>query len=133
MMAASRFPSMLLFLGCSSLLAVGLYLEHGMGLEPCPLCIVQRIAFILIAMTALLGLVHNPKKTSTQRVYAVCNLLFAGLGLLTAGRQIWLQTIPADQLPACLPSLEYMIEAFPFQEIVRLVHGGLRRSQMDTV
>jgi disulfide bond formation protein DsbB len=55
----------------------------------------------------------------------VLALLFAGAGAATAGRQIWLQGIPADQLPACLPSLDYMMEALPFQEIVRLVlHGS---------
>ena len=51
--------------------------------------------------------------------------VFALGGGATAGRQIWLQTVPADQLPACLPSLDYMLQAFPFQEIIRVVlHGS---------
>ena len=119
----SRSLNLLLFLGCSGLLAIGLYLEHAMGLEPCPLCIVQRIAFILIGLVALLAFLHAPKERGAK-VYAGLNLLFAVLGGATAGRQIWLQTLPADQLPACLPSLEYMLEAFPFQDIVRAVLHG---------
>ena len=119
----SRSLNLLLFLGCSGLLAIGLYLEHAMGLEPCPLCIVQRIAFILIGLVALLAFLQAPKERGAK-VYAGFILFFACLGGATAGRQIWLQTLPADQLPACLPSLEYMLEAFPFQDIVRAVLHG---------
>lgn len=68
--------------------------------------------------------VHTCPKERGTKTYAAVNLVLAVLGGATAGRQIWLQTIPADQLPACLPSLEYMLEAFPFQDIVRnVLHG----------
>ena len=60
-----------------------------------------------------------------QRGYAGLAGLAALAGAGTAGRQVWLQNIPADELPACLPSFDYMLEALPFQEVIRLVlHGS---------
>ena len=67
--------------------------------------------------------IHGPAKVG-RRVYAAIAALFVAAGAATAIRQIWLQSVPADQLPSCLPSLEYMMEALPFQEIARLVLHG---------
>ncbi len=115
---------LLAFIGCVLLMAAALYLEHVVGLAPCPLCVVQRICVIGFALFCLLAALHGPGRTG-QRVYAALGLLMAGAGAGTAARQVWLQTIPADQLPACLPSLEYMMDALPFQEIIRVVlHGS---------
>ncbi len=115
---------LLAFLGCVLLMAAALYLEHVVGLAPCPLCVLQRICVIAFALICLLATVHGPARLG-RRVYAALGLLMAGAGAGTAARQVWLQTVPADQLPACLPSLEYMMEALPFQEIVRVVlHGS---------
>lgn len=113
----------LAFLGCVLLMAVALYLEHVVGLEPCPLCIVQRICVIGFGLVCLVAAIHGPARGG-QRVYAVLALLFALGGAATAGRQIWLQSVPPEQLEACLPGLEYMIEAFPLQEIVSKVFRG---------
>lgn len=120
---SSRSLFLLTFLATVVLLAAALYLEHVVGLEPCPLCIVQRIEFIFIGLVSLAAAIHGPARTG-QRVYASLIVLIALLGMASAGRQIWLQTLPADQLPACLPSLEYMLEAFPFQDIVQLMLQG---------
>ena len=57
-------------------------------------------------------------------MYAALALLMAGAGAGVAGRQIWLQQVPADELPACLPSLDYMLEALPFQEVISLMMHG---------
>lgn len=118
-----RLLNLLTFAGCALLLAFGLYLEHGLGLEPCPLCIVQRIAFVAVALLALLAFLHGPQRGG-RRVYAGLALLCAVGGAATAGRQIWLQGLPPDQLPACLPSLDYMLEALPLQQIIGLVLHG---------
>lgn len=123
-LASPRSLSVLAFVGCVLLMVAALYLEHVVGLEPCPLCIVQRLCVIGFGLVCLIAALHNPGRTGV-RVYALVALLFAAAGAGTAGRQIWLQGVPADQLPACLPNLDYMMEALPFQEIVRLVlHGS---------
>lgn len=123
LLANPRLLNLLVFLGCATLLAVGLYLEHVEGLEPCPLCVVQRVAFVAVGLVALIAALHGPQRGG-RRVYAGLTLLFAAGGAATAGRQIWLQTLPPDQLPACLPSLDYMLEALPFQDILRLLLHG---------
>ena len=122
-LASPRPLFLLAFIGSALLIVVALYMEHVMGLAPCPLCIVQRICVIAFGLTCLVAAIHGPAKTG-RRVYAGVGLLFVLFGGATAIRQIWLQSVPADQLPSCLPSLEYMMEALPFQEIARLVLHG---------
>lgn len=120
---SSRLLFSLAFLGCAGIISVALYLEHIVGLMPCPLCYVQRVAVILFGITCLLAALHNPPRLG-QRIYAALSALATGLGIAAAGRQIWLQGLPEDQLPACLPSLEYMLEAFPIQDIIsKMLHG----------
>lgn len=122
-LASLRSSFLLAFVGCLALMGAALYLEHVVGLEPCPLCILQRICVIGFGLVCLVAALHDPARLG-QRVYAVMALLFAAAGAGTAGRQIWLQGVPAEQLPACLPSLDYMMEALPFQDIVSLVLRG---------
>lgn len=122
--ASSRNLFFLAFLGSVLIMLGALYLEHGVGLEPCPLCILQRLAVIGFGLVCLIAALHGPARVG-QRVYAALALLMAAAGAGVAGRQIWLQQVPADQLPACLPSLDYMLEALPFQEMLRLMlHGS---------
>ena len=122
--ASSRTLFLAAFLGTVLIMLGALYLEHGVGLEPCPLCILQRLAVIGFGLVCLIAAVHGPARTG-QRVYAALALLMAGAGAGVAGRQIWLQQVPADELPACLPSLDYMLEALPFQEVISLMlHGS---------
>lgn len=117
--------------GCALLIAVALYMEHVMGLLPCPLCIVQRICIIGFGLVCLVAAIHSPGRAG-RVAYSVVALLFAAFGAATASRQIWLQSIPADQLPSCLPPLDYMMEAFPFLEIVRQVlHGTAECSEVS--
>lgn len=97
-----RLMFFLAFAGCSVLMLVALYLQHGLGLEPCPLCYVQRAEVVLFGTIALLAFLHNPQTTG-RRIYASLLLLTAAGGIATAGRQLWLQHLPKDQLPECLP------------------------------
>ena len=120
---SSRLLNALAFLGCLLLMLAALYLEHVEGLEPCPLCIVQRICVLLFGLFCLAAALHNPQALG-RRCYAGLAGLAAAGGLAAAWRQIWLQGLPPEELPACLPSLEYMLEALPFQDILRLVLHG---------
>jgi protein dithiol:quinone oxidoreductase len=122
-MKAPRPFYLLLALGCASLLGYGYYLQFVDGIEPCPLCILQRIAYIAVVIIALIGLVHAPEKIGI-RVYsgliAVASLIGAGI----AARQVWLQHLPADKLPECGPGLDYLLQVFSFAETLQKVFTG---------
>lgn len=108
---------------CAGLVGFALYLQHRMFLDPCPLCILQRAAFVLLGAVFLLGLLHNPGRLG-RRIYALLALAAAGVGVAIAGRHVWLQSLPADEVPACGPGLEYMLEAFPLSRALSMVLQG---------
>ncbi len=111
------------FLGCVVLIGTALYMQHVMGLEPCPLCILQRIAVIGMGAVLLVALLHNPAGWG-RRVYAGATALAALFGLLTAGRNVWLQHLPPDRVPDCGPGLDYMLEVFPLSRTLEMVFSG---------
>lgn len=121
---SSRQLFLLAFIGCVLIMAGALYLEHVVGLAPCPLCVVQRICVILFGLVCLLAALHGPGLPG-QRLYAGLLLIIAAAGGGTAARQVWLQSVPADQLPSCIPPLDFLMDTLPFQEVVRVVlHGS---------
>lgn len=111
------------FLGCVLLLGIALYMQHVIGLEPCPLCIFQRVAVIGIGVVLLVAALHNPTGWG-RRVYAGLTMLVAFFGLGTAGRNVWLQHLPPDRVPDCGPGLNYMLEAFPLRRTLEMVFKG---------
>lgn len=111
------------FVACAGLMGAALYFQHGMGLNPCPLCVFQRLAVIAVGLVALLAAVHNPGRLGA-RIYGVVALLVAACGAAVAGRHAWLQNLPPDQVPECGPGLEYMLETFPFTEALSMVFKG---------
>lgn len=118
-----RQTFLLIFLGCVGLMLVGLFMQYAMGLAPCALCITQRIFIILVGLIALAGCCHNPQNWG-RRVYAGLGILGAILGGSVSTRQLWLQSLPEDQVPACGPSLGYLIENFPLVEALELLFRG---------
>lgn len=111
------------FFICIALLSFALYAEYAWGLTPCPLCIFQRIGFLAMAMFFLLGALHAPRR-SGRWVYTGGVLLGALWGIAVAARHLWIQSLPADQVPSCGPPLDYMFEAFPFADMLRKVFTG---------
>lgn len=111
------------FAACAALIAIALYFQHVMYLEPCPLCILQRIAVIGLGMIFLAGALHNPGRIG-RRVYATLALLTAGAGGAIAGRHVWLENLPEDQVPACGPGLDYMLDNFPLAQALELILRG---------
>lgn len=111
------------FVVCAGLLAVALYMEHVMNLEPCPLCWLQRFAFMAVGLVSFLAALHGPRRLGV-RVYGLLLAITAGAGLGMAGRQLWLQSLPADQAPACGPSVDYMLDVLPLAEVIATALKG---------
>jgi disulfide bond formation protein DsbB len=108
---------------CAALLAYGYYVQYVDFLEPCPLCIFQRIVFMWVAAVALLAFIHNPGPAGR---WAYTSLITIGglTGIAIATRHLWLQSLPPDQVPECGMGLNYMLESMPFTEVLTTVFRG---------
>lgn len=111
------------FAVCAALFAFALYLQHFEGQAPCPLCVLQRIAFIALAVLFLVGALHGPGRTGA-RVYGGLLVLVALVGAGVAGRHVWLQHLPKDRVPECGPGLDYMLNRFPLSQVLEKVFRG---------
>ncbi|MEX2475336.1 disulfide bond formation protein B [Marinobacter sp.] len=119
----SRLVFSVISVVCAALLGVAFYMEHVMGLEPCPLCWLQRFGFIGAALVSLLAVIHNPKGLGV-RLYGLLLAVVSGAGLAVAGRQLWLQSLPADQVPACGPSVDYLLDVLPLMDVLTTALKG---------
>lgn len=108
---------------CGGLLGYALYAQHQLGLDPCPLCIFQRVVFMVMGLVFLVGALHGPRRWG-RALYAVAVFVVSMVGVGIAGRHVWLQNLPADQVPACGPGLAYMLEAFPMRKTLDMVFTG---------
>lgn len=112
------------FLFASSLMGFGFYLQYVKHQDPCPLCMVQRVIFIAILVLFLLASTHGPRRLG-ERIYASLIVLLSLSGIAVAARHIWIQHLPADQVPACGPGLDYMLETMPMANVLKeLLHGS---------
>ncbi len=108
----------------SGLMGFGLFLQYVKHQDPCPLCMVQRVIFIAILGVFALAALHGPERTGA-RVYAALVALLSLSGVGVAARHIWIQNLPADQVPACGPGLDYMLETMPMADVLKeLMHGS---------
>jgi disulfide bond formation protein DsbB len=123
MIHSVRKTNFLIFIVCTLMILAAAYMEHVMKMIPCSLCITQRGFVVLTGLLALAAALHNPALTG-KRVYAVLGIISPILGACFAGRQLWLQSLPADQVPACGPGLAYMFEVFPFMDALKLLLQG---------
>lgn len=119
-----RVVSAVLFLASVVGMAFALYLEHVQGLNPCPLCVFQRVGLIVMGLFALIGLLHNPCSSVVKRVYT----LLGTLGILwsagVATRHVWLQNLPPEKVPSCGPGLDYLVDALPLKSVLQQVLSG---------
>ncbi len=122
-MVAARKLYVLGFCLCAALMGMALYLELVKGLAPCPLCIMQRVMIIGMGLVFLIAALQRASRF-VQIVYGVLLLMLASAGLFFAGRQIWLQHLPAGQVPACGPDLAFMLKHFPLSETVQVLFRG---------
>jgi disulfide bond formation protein DsbB len=115
-----RLIFLLMAIAITGLFCYALYTQYVDGLDPCPLCMTQRFFYVLTAAIALLAALHNHRIA----LYGVLTALSALGGAGVAARQVWLQHLPADQVPACGPSLEYMMQTLPFGELLMRMFKG---------
>lgn len=111
------------FLVCAGLVAYALYSQYGLGYEPCPLCIFQRIAVMAIGVIFLLAALHHPRNKGAL-VYGSLGLIAALAGILIASRHVWIQAQPAGSVAACGATLDYMLEILPVTTVITKVLTG---------
>jgi protein dithiol:quinone oxidoreductase len=108
---------------CAALLAFGYYLQYGQGLDPCPLCLVQRGFFYGVLGVCAIAALHNPARVG-RAVYGLLAAVFALGGIAAAGRQVWLQHLPPERQPQCGPDLYFMLENFPLSRTLEKLITG---------
>lgn len=119
----SRSIFLFIFIACAAMLGVAGYFQFVEGMEPCPLCIFQRVVMFAVGVVALLAVLHNPHGFG-NRVYGLFAGLLAIIGGLISARHVWIQNLPADQVPTCGPGLNFMLDNFPLMEALKTVLTG---------
>ena len=105
-------------------LVIGAYLFQLIGYyDPCPLCILQRWTFGFIAVCGLVLLIPNLYPLINKIILFIASLLSLGGGMI-AGRQIYLQHLPADQIPTCAPPMDFLMDTLPFLELIQTILLG---------
>ena len=110
-----RVVNALLVLASLVGMSFALYLEHVKGLEPCPLCVFQRLGLMAVGIFALIAFIHHPKAPVLKRSYAFLASLGALWSVGVASRHVWIQHLPPDQVPSCGPGLNYWVETLPLK------------------
>jgi disulfide bond formation protein DsbB len=128
---STRLTNLGIFLAAGIAMLFALWLQYGQHLEPCPLCIFQRVAMIATGSIALIAFLHGAKGIM-RRLYAVLTFLATIAGMIVAGRHVWLQHLPPDEVPACGPGLNYWLETFPLHEVMaKVFHGSGECAAID--
>lgn len=120
---SSRLTYLIGFIAISLLLGTSVYLQTHEGMTPCPLCILQRIMLGLLGVVFFFGAALNLKKNGRLFI-SILACTFASLGVLLAGRQVWLQHLPVNQNADCSASLQYMLQALPLTEVLQKILTG---------
>jgi len=108
---------------CAGLLGFALYLQYYEFQDPCPLCILQRVAFIALMAVFMVAALHGPARMGSY-IYSSLLVMVALAGGGIAARQVWLQHLPEDRIPACGPGLDYMLNRFPLGLVMQKIFRG---------
>jgi disulfide bond formation protein DsbB len=120
---AGRSGYLLGFLASFGLVALALFIQQKYNLEPCPLCISQRIVFMATGVVFLVAAIHNPTQPG-RRIYAVLQVVTALAGAGIALRHIWVQNHTGEIMAECGVGFDYMFENFPLSKALQLVFKG---------
>jgi disulfide bond formation protein DsbB len=121
--SAGRAGNLLGFVICAALLAYAYYSQHVLGLEPCPLCILQRIAVLAAGLAFLGAALHRPGRAGAI-AWAGLTALIAAIGATIAARHVWITAQPPGTVAECGASLDYMLEVLPLKEVLAKVLTG---------
>ena len=128
---SARSANLLGALTCAALLAYAYYAQFVMRLEPCPLCIFQRLGVLAIGLTFLIAAAHDPAGWP-RRLYAGLLALAAFATIGVALRQLYIQSLPPGSVPACGASLEFMLKVFPLTDVlVKVLTGSGECAKVD--
>ena len=119
----SRICFLLGFASCFFMLAIGAYFQFVEELEPCPLCISQRIAILTTGLVFLIAAIHNPISRGLK-IYSIIGAISALFGAAISTRHVWIQNLPPEKVPECGPGLEYVFENFPLLDTIKLMLNG---------
>lgn len=111
------------FVFCALLIGAAYYLEYVQNMDPCPLCMLQRVILAGLGLVFLAAALQAPRSWG-RHVYALVIALVAATGAAVAARHVWLQSLPPDQVPACGPGLDYLMQVYPFFETLLVVLKG---------
>jgi disulfide bond formation protein DsbB len=123
MLPTAKNTNLLIFIGCAIAMSVAFYMQYQMNLEPCPLCMTQRIFVIATGSVAMIAFIHA-SIGQHYRFYNGLTLLTAITGGGFSMRQLYLQSLPPEQAPACGPGLGYMLDNFPFMKALEIMLKG---------
>lgn len=100
------------------------FLQRHMGFTPCPLCIFQRIGLMIMGAFALVAALFHPKSVGVRLILWLGSLAGIGWATAVAARHVWLQHLPADQVPSCGPGLDYWLDTLPILQVFKEVFSG---------
>lgn len=119
-----RSGNLIAFLVCAGLLAFAYYLQYARGLEPCPLCIIQRLILAATGLAFFAAAIHRPARLGAW-IYGGIAFALAAAGTAVAGRHVWLQHTPEGERPSCGPGLDYLLSQFgPLGGLQRILRGS---------
>lgn len=122
-LARLRTLFLLAFIACASILGASVYLEDNLGPSLTPLCTVQRVLYAAFGLICLLAAVHAPGK-SGWRIYSGFMLLISLFGAAIAGRQVFLQASPPEDMSSCIANLQYLLDTQPYLKVLSMVLAG---------
>ena len=112
------------FLFSIFLIVYALYAQYVLGLEPCPLCILQRVAVIALGLSFLLLALRQPQRKQSKFLASLLLVMISSAGVGIAARHVWIQNLPPEKVPGCGPGLDFMIANFPLSEVLEMAFSG---------
>jgi disulfide bond formation protein DsbB len=119
-MANEKKIDFLIFIACIILLGIAYFMQYIMGLSPCYLCITQRFFIAIIGLFSLLAFIHN----KGPKIYGLIVAFSALIGGFFASKQLWLQSLPPEKIPACGPPVDYLFDSFNVSEAIKILIQG---------
>ena len=128
---SARTANFLGFLACAALLGYAYFAQFVMHLDPCPLCIFQRVGVFATGVVFLLAAAHGPTRWG-RRVYAALIAVSSAATIGVATRQLYIQSLPPDAVPTCGASLHFMLKVLPLKDVlVKVLSGSGECAKID--